>query len=96
MFKANADRAGAASRVKRWTRERFKLEPQDTLLVSELENAAPGFPPLATVVAFWTAGRRHYHFKVFKPLEEVREDDLPPSWFKDALEVPQGAGCGRC
>lgn len=96
MFKANADRAEAASRVKRWTRERFNLASGATLLVSELESTQPGFPPLATVVAFWTAERRHYHFKVFKPLEQVLEEDLPPPWFKDALEVPEGAACECC
>jgi hypothetical protein len=96
MFAKNPGRADAASRVKRWTRERFRLGSDTPLLVSELESAQPGFPPLATVVAFWTAERRHYHFKVFKPLEQVVEDDLPPSWFKDALEVPPGAGCDCC
>jgi nitrate reductase delta subunit len=96
MFTTSPDRADAASRVKRWTRSRFSLGSESTLLVSELENALPGFPPLATVVAFWTPERRHYHFKVFKPLEEVLEDDLPPYWLKDALEVPAGAGCDCC
>jgi nitrate reductase delta subunit len=96
MFTKSPDRADAASRVKRWTRERFKLASDATLLVSELESIAPGFPPLATVVAFWTAERRHYHFKVFKPLAEVLEEDLPPSWFRDALEVPEGARCDCC
>ena len=86
----------AASRVKRWTRERFGLAGDATLLVSEIESAVPGFPPLHTVVAFWTAERRHYHFKVFKPLEEVAEDDLPPAFLKDALEVPPEAGCDCC
>ncbi len=96
MFTKDPERAEAASRVKRWTRERFKLGSEATLLVSELESALPGFPPLYTVVAFWTPERRHYHFKVFKPLEQVLEDDLPPSWLKDALEVPEGAGCECC
>src|ERR1051326_7665174 len=50
-------RADAATRVKSWTRQRFG---EVTVLVSELEGGAPGFPPLHTVVAFWTADRRHY------------------------------------
>jgi hypothetical protein len=54
-------RADAASRVKAWTRNRFG---DVTILVTELESAVPGFPPLHTVVAFWTAERKHYHFKV--------------------------------
>jgi hypothetical protein len=89
-------RAAAATRVKRWTRERFSLGPDCTLLVSELESAVPGFPPLSTVVAFWTAERKHYHFRVFKPLEEVEEADLPPAWYREALAVSEGVQCGCC
>ena len=87
------ERAHAASRVKAWTRSRFG---DVTVLVSELESAVPGFPPLHTVVAFWTAERRHYHFKVFKPLEDVAEDDVPPAWYRDALAVTPGVDCGCC
>ena len=90
------DRTEAAARLKRWTRERFRLESEATLLVSEIESATPGFPPLHVVVAFWTAERRHYHFKVFKPLEEVAEDDVPPAWYRDALAVTPGVDCGCC
>jgi nitrate reductase delta subunit len=95
-FKKNPDRAEAGSQVKQWTRRRFGLGGEVAILVSELESALPGFPPLHTVVAFWTAERKHYHFKVFKPLQEVVEDDLPPSFMKDALEVPPGVGCECC
>lgn len=92
----NADRAFAASRLKQWTRERFSLGSDATILVSELESAQPGFPALHTVVSFWTGERRHYHWRIFKPLEAVSQDDLPPPWYRDALEVPAGAGCACC
>ena len=68
-FHKSRDRADAAARVKRWVRERFALDGESTVLVTEIESAQPGFPPLSTVVAFWTAERKHYHFRVFKPLE---------------------------
>ncbi len=87
------ERANAASRVKGWTRGRFG---DVTVLVTELESAVPGFPPLHTVVAFWTAEREHFHFKVFKPLGEVSETDIPPQWYKDALRVTLGLDCGCC
>jgi hypothetical protein len=90
------DRLEAASRVKAWTRARFSLPADSIILVSELESAAPGFPPLSTVVAFWSAERKHYHWRIFKPLEEVVEDDLPPAWYKQALEVTAGLQCGCC
>jgi hypothetical protein len=95
MLAPSQKRLDAATRVKRWTRERFALGAEATLLVSELESASPGFPPLRTVVAFWIA-ERHYHFSVFKPLEAVLQDDLPPSWYRDALAVAAGIDCGCC
>jgi hypothetical protein len=95
MLAPSHRRLEAATRVKRWTRARFSLAGDTVLLVSELESAAPGFPPLRTVVAFWIA-ERHYHFSVFKPLEDVLEEDLPPAWFRDALAVAAGVDCGCC
>lgn len=84
------ERADAAGRVKAWTRSRFG---DVTVMVSELESATPGLPPLHTVVAFWTADHRHYHFKVLKPLERVSEDDLPAASERDALAVEADIGC---
>ena len=95
MFAQSKDRAAAASRVKEWTRSRFGLADA-TILVTEVENATPGFPPLSTVVSFWTAERKHYHFRVFKPLEQVVAEDVPPAWYKDALAVTPGIDCSCC
>src|SRR5437588_9849150 len=53
-FTRSPDRAAAASRVKHWTRGGFRLGGDATILVTELESATPGFPPLTTVVAFWS------------------------------------------
>jgi hypothetical protein len=33
---------------------------------------------------------------VFKPVEEVVADDLPPAWLKNALLVDEGAGFECC
>jgi hypothetical protein len=96
FLKGGAERADAASRIKRWARERFGLGGDAIVLVSELESATPGFPPLHTVVAFWTAERKHYHFRVFKPLAAVTEDDIPPAWYREALAVTPGVDCGCC
>ena len=54
-FKHGPERLAAAQRIKLWTRGRFGLADDATLLVTELESALPGFPPLQTVVAFWAA-----------------------------------------
>ncbi len=84
----------ALDRVREWTRQRFALE-DTAILVAEIACAVPGCPPLETVIAFWSGGRRH-HTKVFKPVRGVIEDDLPPSWMKDALAVPDDFECDCC
>lgn len=96
MFEPHPDRAAAAARVKRWTRERFSLGGADTVFVSELAGGPPGFPPLRTVVSFWIAERGHYHFTAFRPLAEVSEEDIPPAWYLEALRVEAGVACGCC
>jgi hypothetical protein len=87
--------AAAAEEVRDWTRERFGLPPDSTIMVAEVTCAVPGCAPLETVVAFWVEGTRH-HFKVFKPLAEVVADDLPPAWLKNALADVEGIGCECC
>jgi hypothetical protein len=87
--------AAAAEEVREWTRERFSLPADATIMVAEVTCAVPGCPPLETVVAFWIESARH-HFKVFKPVEEVVLDDLPPGWLKSALADIDGMGCECC
>ena len=86
---------GAAERVREWTRARFAIPEDATVMVAQIDCAVPGCPPLETVVAFWVGETRH-HFKVFKPLAEVVEDDLPPAWLKSGLADIAGAGCDCC
>jgi hypothetical protein len=86
----------ALERVRAWTRTRFALDDDVTVLVAELACTLPGCPPRETVVAFWTASDRRHHFKIFKPVAEIASDDLPPAWLKDALVVPDGSDCDCC
>ena len=83
-------------RVEAWTRERFALDADATVLVSEIRCSQPGCPPLETVIAFWTAPDSRHHCKVFKPVQEVVPDDLPFAWMKPSLRVPAGEGCDCC
>jgi hypothetical protein len=83
----------AVERVRGWTRERFGLNADAALLVTEVSCGLPGCPPLETVVAFWTAGNRRHQFKIFKPMAEVVPEDLPYAWMKDGLVVPEGFVC---
>jgi hypothetical protein len=86
----------AVERLKDWTRERFALAGEETVLVSEIASELPGFPPRETIVAFWTLDGTRHHFRIFKPVEGVAEDDLPPAWLKDSLALSQGAECACC
>ncbi|HEY8579141.1 MAG TPA: hypothetical protein VIL72_04590, partial [Beijerinckiaceae bacterium] len=82
--------------VKAWVRARFALEEADVATATQVECSLPGCPPLETVIAFWTADGKRRHYKIFKPIVEVTEDDLPPAWMKDALIVEEGYECSCC
>ena len=89
-FKTEPGHRDAAERVQAWTRDRFNLEQDAAVLVTELECTRPGCPPLETVVAFWVEDAQRRHFRVFKPVAEVAADDLPPAWLLDALCAEPG------
>jgi hypothetical protein len=86
----------AAERVQAMTRERFALPADAPVLASEVACVVPGCPPRETVVAFWGADGTRYHFKVFKPLEQVSLDDLPFAWLRDSLAGGDGLACDCC
>src|SRR5829696_8861483 len=95
-FKKRAVPPEALDRLKTWTRERFDLPEDAPVFVSEVACGVPGCPPLETVVAFWTEAERRHHFKVFKPVDKVVEEDLPPRWMKDSLVKTEVLGCECC
>ena len=89
------EHSAALDRIRDWVRGRFRLADDAAVLVAEVACAVPGCPPLETVIAFWSDERRH-HFKVFKPVAEVTEHDLPPYWMKRALAVSDDFECECC
>ena len=95
------DQLAAIARVTAWVRVRFGLADSDAVLVTEVVCALPGCPPLETVIAVWSGTaangepRRHHH-KIFKPVVELTESDLPPAWFKRELAVPEDFECTCC
>jgi nitrate reductase molybdenum cofactor assembly chaperone NarJ/NarW len=93
--KKRSESVAALERVREWTRARFKLADDETVMVSEMACGVPGCPPIETHVVFWTAAGRH-HFKIFKPLAEAAEDDLPPAFMKNALVALEGADLECC
>ena|SRR5256885_3463447 len=86
----------AVERVKDATRARFSLVEGDIVLVTESVPALPGFPPHETKVVFWNADGARHHFKVFKPVEDVSDEDVPPAWMRESLTAAEGAGCSCC
>ncbi len=96
LWSKSPERTAGTERVREWTRSRFALSGNDAIFVSEVACGLPGCAPLETVVAFWTADGTRHHFKIFKPAADVVEDDLPFSWMKDALAVPEEWECGCC
>jgi hypothetical protein len=95
-FKKTPEHLQAIERVQEWTRARFALPLDAPVFASELACAVPGCPPLETVVAFWTENGERRHFKIFKPVEKVMEEDLPPAWLKDSLCSIEGEGFSCC
>jgi hypothetical protein len=94
FIKKSPEHLAALDRVRAWTRARFALAEDVTIVVSEVACMLPGCPPLETVIVFWD-GTRH-HFKIFKPVDQVVYDDLPFAWLKDALAVPDDFVCDCC
>lgn len=86
----------ACDRVRDWVRERFALPGEAAILVTELACGVPGCPPLETVVAFWSADERRHQFKVFKPVAQMLQDDLPYAWQCNSLADCDGLGCDCC
>ena len=96
MFGNVRRRAEAQARVETWTRARFGLGPGAMALAAEVACPVPGCPPVETVVAFWDATGTRHRFKVFKPLPEVAEDDIPFAWLKPALMDEDDLGLACC
>jgi nitrate reductase delta subunit len=94
FIKRGPDHSAALDRIREWVRLRYSLGDA-AILVAEMACAVPGCPPVETVIAFWSGERRH-HFKVFRPVAEVTEGDLPPAWYKPALAVPDDFWCDCC
>jgi hypothetical protein len=93
--KKSPGNSAAIDRVRDWTRTRFALTDDETVMVSQIACAVPGCPPIETHIVFWTTAGRH-HYTVFKPLADVVEDDLPPAFMKNALIALEGADCDCC
>ena len=89
------ERLQVIERVTQWTRARFSLPHEAAISVVEVSCSLPGCAPRETVVMFWIAEQR-YQFKLFKSVAEVVIDDLPYTWLRDSLAVPEGIEYDCC
>lgn len=95
-FQKSASERRAIARVSDWTRARFSLPDGATVMVAEINCQVPGCPPIETVIAFWSDPETRYRIKIFKPVADVTEDDLPVSWLLPALLDEDDLGCDCC
>jgi len=80
------------SRVEAILRERFDVDQNEIILVSEDPGIKPGFPPFETNMIFWKDETR-YRLKVFTKVADVTDRDVPIKWLLPSLE---DAGEGDC
>ncbi len=92
----DATRLEALDRIVDWTRQRFALAPGTPITVREASSTLPGFPPRETHVTFWSHDGVAHRFRVFKPVGEVAEEDVPPAWLRDALAADDPFDCDCC
>lgn len=64
-----------AARIKTWARELLAVDPDTTVLVTELHCTEPGCPPIETVIAVLAHGAPR-QYKVHRAIAEVTRADL--------------------
>jgi hypothetical protein len=62
--------------VKRWAAELLPVEPEASLMVTELACYEQGCPPVETVIAALAAGVEPRQWKLHKPIAEVTREDV--------------------
>lgn len=95
-FRKGSEHLEAIERVSSWVRARFALGEEAVVMVSEVSCQLPGCPPVETAVAFWTNEATRYRTKIFKPVADVTEDDLPPKWYLPAMFDDGTIWCSCC
>ena len=88
-------RGAEAARVAALVRARFALPAEAVVAASELRCGLPGCPPVETIVLAWDGQGQRHRLRVFRPLAEVTEEDLPPRWYFPAL-ADDGTDEGCC
>ena len=61
------------------------------MLVTEEPSRVPGVAGPMTTILFWSGGGERHRIRVFKPVREIGERDLPENWLRGAL-LDEGEG----
>tara|TARA_R110000787_G_scaffold115143_2_gene225061 strand:- start:1812 stop:2102 length:291 start_codon:yes stop_codon:yes gene_type:complete len=80
------------ARLEGLVRGRFRVPETEIVLVSEDAGARPGFPARETNVIFWKDAKR-YRLKIFSPVSDVTDADLPVGWLLPSLIDNGDADC---
>jgi nitrate reductase delta subunit len=80
------------TRIEGLVRDRFRIGGSDIILVSQDPGTKPGCPPYETNVIFWKDEQR-YRLKIFAPVSQVTDTDLPVDWLLPLLEDNGDSGC---
>jgi hypothetical protein len=72
-------------RVEALVRSRYGVGNQELVLVSQDRADKPGFPPQETNVIFFKNDIR-YRLKIFMPVSEVTQNEIPLRWLLPSLE----------
>jgi hypothetical protein len=80
-------------RVERLVRVTYAVKDDDIVLVSEEPGRQTGLPERLTTILFWIGSEARHRLRIFKPVAEVGETDLPAGWLRAAL---RDEGEGDC
>lgn len=73
----NADRL---RRIRGWVEDALHLEPDATVLITELRCHEPDCPPVETVIGVLRAGVGAQQFKISKAAADVVRADIAALW----------------
>ena len=62
--------------VKSWVSQAFDLSENVSVMITQLQCTEEGCPPIETVIAIMETPGKPRHFKIHKPLAEVKQTDI--------------------
>ncbi|QPJ62505.1 MAG: hypothetical protein G3M70_11745 [Candidatus Nitronauta litoralis] len=77
LFGKNQEKNVAAIlEIKNWVREVFKLNENESILVTELQCHEEGCPPIETVIVILREGTKKEQYKFHRRINEINFEDI--------------------